>query len=236
MDLDGGLRLGVEQRLRPAGLRAGLVVRPGPAGGQPVGVVAVGLLGGARWWTTWKRARPSGVAKPLAEQPRGARVVGLVVPGGGAGPEHAALGLDALVGDARVVGLPARRGPAQLVEDGLGVVGEELPAPEPCRRGRRAPPGRVRTPPGARAARRRRSTRPSRLVIVPSSSAHWAQGRTTSASAAVSERKRSETARKSVSASRSRTWSARGALTATLEAMTSSARTPPSVPSRSSIS
>ena len=72
------------------------------------------------------------------------------------------------------------------------------------------------TPVGGSSALRRRMTRPSRLVIVPSSSAHMALGRTTSASSAVSERKKSLTARKSRSPSRLMTRRASGALTATL--------------------
>ena len=44
--------------------------------------------------------------------------------------------------------------------------------------------------------------------MVPSSSAHWAEGRTTSAICAVSERKKSETARKSREASRASTSAA----------------------------
>ena len=71
---------------------------------------------------------------------------------------------------------------------------------------------------------------------MPSSSAHMALGRTTSASSAVSERKKSLTARKSRSPSRLMTRRASGALTATLDASTSRVRTPPSVPSASSSS
>ena len=86
------------------------------------------------------------------------------------------------------------------------------------------------TPIGAATARLRRMTRPSRLVIVPSSSAHCADGRTTSAIRAVSERKKSETARKSSDASRASTSCAAGDETSALKPMTNSARTPPSVP------
>ena len=72
--------------------------------------------------------------------------------------------------------------------------------------------------------------------MVPSSSAHCAVGSTTSAMPAVSDRKMSETTRKSRAASRSATRLASGAETTMFEASTSRARTPPSVPSRSSIS
>ena len=54
--------------------------------------------------------------------------------------------------------------------------------------------------------------------MVPSSSAHWAVGSTTSASSAVSERKMSETTKKSRSASRLRTRFTSGAETTRLEA------------------
>ena len=72
--------------------------------------------------------------------------------------------------------------------------------------------------------------------MVPSSSAHWAVGRTTSAIAAVSDRKMSLTTRKSSASSRSLIRFTSGAETTMLEASTSSARTPPSAPIRSSIS
>ena len=71
---------------------------------------------------------------------------------------------------------------------------------------------------------------------MPVSSAHCALGNTTSANAAVSERKKSDTARKSSAWIRSVTCAERGAETTMFDAITHSARTPPSVPSRSSIS
>jgi hypothetical protein len=61
-------------------------------------------------------------------------------------------------------------------------------------------------------------------------------GSTTSARSAVSERKKSETTRKSRASSRLTRWVLFGAETTMLEAITSSTRTPPSVPNRSSIS
>ena len=63
----------------------------------------------------------------------------------------------------------------------------------------------VRTPGGGAKAGWRRRTRPSRLVVVPASSAHWALGKTTSANRAVSEGKKSATARKSSARRRSAT-------------------------------
>ena len=72
--------------------------------------------------------------------------------------------------------------------------------------------------------------------MVPSSSAHWAVGRTMSASSAVSDKKMSETTSRSSAARRSRTRFTSGAETAMLEAISSRVRTPPSVPIRSSIS
>ncbi len=77
-----------------------------------------------------------------------------------------------------------------------------------------------RTPAGAATARRRLMTRPSRLVIVPSSSAHWVEGSTTSASWAVSERKKSATTSVSSALSRFSTRTASGAETAMFEPTT----------------
>jgi hypothetical protein len=71
---------------------------------------------------------------------------------------------------------------------------------------------------------------------VPSSSAHWVQGNTTSASAAVSDSTKPLTTRQSSWASRSAMWVWWGAETAMLDANTSRVRTPSSVPNRSSIS
>ncbi len=72
---------------------------------------------------------------------------------------------------------------------------------------------------------RRRITRPSRLVIVPSSSAHCVVGSTTSASAAVSERKKSPTTSRSSFRSPPRCVRF-GAETTRLEPITSRASTP----------
>lgn len=92
----------------------------------------------------------------------------------------------------------------------------------------------LRTPSGGVIARRRSSTRPSRLVMVPVSSAHCVTGRTTSASAAVSDSTTSQTARKSRDLRRSSMCAARGADTTGLDAISSSERM--SVPSASSSS
>ena len=87
--------------------------------------------------------------------------------------------------------------------------------------------------PGGSSARRRRMTRPSRLVTVPSSSAHCAEGSTTSATFAVSERKKSATARKSSRPRRPLTFVAFGAETIGLDPTTRSARMPPGSPADS---
>ena len=76
-------------------------------------------------------------------------------------------------------------------------------------------------------------TRPSRLVIVPSSSAHWVTGSTTSAIAAVSDITRSATTSSSSEANRSVMCVAFGAETTMLLPNTSSAWAPPSVPNAS---
>ncbi len=123
-------------------------------------------------------ARPSGVGKRSANS-RG-------VPGWSsarARPEDALLSVDPLVGDAGVVGRRRRRdarrsssktsrGSAEKYSPAAEALGEQLEDGEVVARRR----------PGAASARRRRMTRPSRFVMVPSSSAHWAAGRTTSAS------------------------------------------------------
>ena len=72
--------------------------------------------------------------------------------------------------------------------------------------------------------------------MVPVSSAHWVTGRTTSASAAVSESTMSATTSRSSDSSRWVTWVARGAETTMLEPKTSSADGPPGCPSASSSS
>ena len=59
--------------------------------------------------------------------------------------------------------------------------------------------------------------------MVPSSSAHWAAGSTTSASCAVSDRKKSATTSVSSARSRLSTWTASGAETARLKPITKSA-------------
>ena len=91
-------------------------------------------------------------------------------------------------------------------------------------------PQLVAHPAGGVRARRRRRTRPSRLVMVPSSSAHWVTGRTTSA------RPRSRRGRSrrppGGRAARAPHDGPRSATTTTrLEPCTQSARTPPGCPS-----
>ena len=92
------------------------------------------------------------------------------------------------------------------------------------------------TPSGALIAWLRRMTRPSRLVMVPVSSAHWVTGSTTSASAAVSLITMSATTSRSSAARRSVTWEAFGAETTMLEPKTSRLLGPSGVPSASSSS
>src|SRR5581483_9370461 len=102
-----------------------------------------------------------------------------------AGPEHAALRVDLLLGDARVVRNPALRGAAQLIEDRARRVElKELTPAHPRRQIAQDLPI---------AARLIFTTRPSRLVVVPSSSHQTAPGSTTSASSAVSDMKKSIT-------------------------------------------
>ena len=72
--------------------------------------------------------------------------------------------------------------------------------------------------------------------MVPSSSAHWSVGSTTSAIFAVSDRKKSPTTRKSSERSFASTLTTLGADTVTFEPNTSSALAPPSLPRLSSSS
>ena len=195
------LGLGVEQRLGAPGLRAGLVVRPAcgrwSAGTGTRRRAARRRRGGAR--------RGSGPGRPGSGSRRG---TGAACPGASsvrAGPEHAALGVDALVADAR----RSRPSPPALArrsssKTARGLAVEERAAAQPV--GELGEDLEV----AAHAVGRRRrrggaaAPGPRGWSSCPSSSAHWVLGRTTSASSAVSERKRSETHRKSSAPSRSR--------------------------------
>ncbi len=130
---------------------ARLVVREHAAGGEVEREVGRRAPPPAPWCrTAWKRARPLGVGKPSTKR-RG-------VPGWspvGTRPEDAVPRVDALVGDARVVGGAARAGAAQLVEDlaRLAGTGSALRGPAP-RPGRTRISRSVRTPAGGANARR----------------------------------------------------------------------------------
>ena len=117
-----GPRRMVDEELDPAGLRPAEVVEHGPPGRHVDGVLGVGRLGAEAVRRGMQVELAVGVvAAPVLEQPRGARVAL-----GRARPEDAHLALDALVGDAGVVGGAAGAGAAELVEDGLGVAEIEL--------------------------------------------------------------------------------------------------------------
>ena len=137
-----------------------------------------------------------GVAETVREQPRCAEGADR------ARPVHRGSGIQHRVVDARVVG------DARPLTPGAARRTPRVRRPSRCparRAGARARPrihSSSRTPSGGVSARRRRMTRPSRFVIVPSSSAHWGTGRTTSARAAVSERKKSDTTSRSSRPSR----------------------------------
>ena len=126
MDVDDRLGLGVEQRLGPPGLRAGLVVRPAAPGGEAVRVLVVGRFGGVAVVHDVE-ARPAvGGGEAVLEEARRASVIFRR-----ARPEDAALVVDALVADARVVGRAARARATQLVEHRAGLAVEEGPAAQP---------------------------------------------------------------------------------------------------------
>ena len=94
----------------------------------------------------------------------------------------------------------------------------------------------VLTPRGTGRSAWRRMTRPSRLVIVPSSSAHCATGNSTFAVAAVSFSNASHTTSRSSAASLRSMLRALGEATTTFDPKISSARMPPSGPIASSSS
>jgi hypothetical protein len=97
-----------------------------------------------------------------------------------------------LVGDAVVVGQPALGGDPQLVQD-LGRAAERELVARPSRRASsHSIHQSVRASPGGSTALLYLITRPSPLVTRPSSSAQTVLGRTTSARAAVSDRKKSD--------------------------------------------
>ncbi len=100
----------------PAGLGAALVLGEHPAGGQVQGVGGVRLLVGRAVGDGGEAGPAVRGGEAVQEQPPGARVVL-----GRAGPEHPVLGGDPGVADARVVGVAAGRGAAQLVEGLLGL-------------------------------------------------------------------------------------------------------------------
>ncbi len=219
--------------LHPPGLVAALVLLHVAAGGQHVRVAAGPASRPGRGARPARNAaRPSGGREAVGEQPRRARVVL-----GRARPEDALLGLDPLVGDAGVVGDPAGAGPAQLVEDLARLGGEVLAAAEPVGQvgqhlqvgahlraaaaapvggGSPGPRGWSSCPPprptGRSAGRRRRARRVSEQEDVGDD--QQVQG------AAAGPAPGCCPARE----------------TTMLVARTSSTRTPPSVPSRSSIS
>ena len=169
-----------------------------PAGGQHVRVLRVRGLGRRLVQHPMESGPAVRGRETLGEHPRRAGVLDV-----GARPEDTLLRVDPLVGDAGVVGDAAGAGPPQLVEDDPRIVREVL-APAEFRRPAWTSICRSSsTPTGGGRACLRRITRPSTLVMVPSSSAHCAVGSTTSAMAAVSDRKMSETTSRSSAPSRS---------------------------------
>ena len=186
MNFHERLRFGGGEFRHAPRLRARLVLGQQAAGGQEItGSPARVSRPGRDARRDGNGARPSSVANRVsrtdARRARDGRRFR-------AGPEYAVLGGDPLVADAGIVGGPAAGRGAQFGETSRGSRAEmrfrprgDRPAPSGSRRS-------VQTPSGGGVARRRNSTRPSRLVMVPSSSAHCATGSTTSASAAVSDR------------------------------------------------
>ena len=156
--------------------------------------------GSARGRPRWRSARGTGAACPGARS-------------SGHGQNDAALARDALVGDARVVGGPPALARRSSSKTSSGSASESRPGSRGARRGPRSTSRSLRTPSRRLDARRRRRiTRPSRLVIVPSSSAHCVTGRTTSAQLRPSRRGRGRRPPGSrARRARSSTWPACGA-------------------------
>ena len=160
---------GAVERRDATGLGAGLVVREHPAGHQPDRRVArAGRRPGRRRDGTI-RARPSGWGSRRANS-RGVRG-----PRRGR-PVQGLAGVEPVVGDARVVGATAGAGAGQLVEHRRRLGRPVTGLPSSAARSAKTSSS-LRTSPGGSTARRRRRTRPSRPVMVPSSSAHWVTGR-----------------------------------------------------------
>ena len=168
------------------------------------------------------RARPSAVAKPSANSRGVPRCRERRARAHRAGPRRARRG------SARSSPRDHPRWPGpSSSKTAAGSRSNRHGAPEPSSARSASTSSSLRASPGASTALRRRSTRPSRLVIVPSSSAHWVTGSTTSASSVVSLGTRSQTTSRSSAASRRRTALASGALTTGLLPCTNSARTSP---------
>ena len=224
MQLDEAAGRGPAQRGDPPGLGAGLVLRQHPPGGEVQRVLGADLLG--RRPVLHRRGTGPGRPGWRSGRRRAGACPGR--PRSGQGQKTPFVGVDPLPGDAGVVGRPAGRGPPQLRRRPSARIGREGRAGASEPGGQVGEDRQVGADAGRAAARsaRRRSTRPSRLVIVPSSSAHWAIGSTTSASAAVSESTKSATTSRSRSRSRRSIRAARGAETTGLEPKTSSARGP----------
>ena len=175
-------------------------------------------------------------ARPAARRRKATRRTAAACPDdpvAGHGQNTPSSAVDPFVGDAGVVGRRRRASPgaARRRPRGCPSVRKKRCLPSAAASAAERCRDRSARPRGGSTARRRRMTRPSRFVIVPSSSAHCADGSTTSASCAVSERKKSDDdeeverlqplARRCVPS---------GAETARFEPMTNSARMPPSVP------
>ncbi len=128
MDLQVGVRALLHQEADAPRLRAAQVVEDHTARGEPDGIFGVHHFHGGPVGRGDELRLAVRVEEPAAlEEPRRAGVVLR-----GAGPEHAHVLLDLLVGDAGVVGGAALGGHSQLVEDvlGAGEVVEVLPAPQ----------------------------------------------------------------------------------------------------------
>ena len=192
-----------------AGLGAGLVLGQHPPGGEHVaGTRRRAPRPRGRCSTRHEPGPAVGGGEALGEQPRRARVRRRRR----ARPEDAVLVVDPVVGDAGVVGDARRRWPGAAPRRPSPGRPRTVAAPEPLgqrredlagRCGRRSAACQRLAAPDAPGPRGWSSCRPPR----PTAST----GRTTSASAAVSDRTKSQTARKSRAPSRSMTRAASGA-------------------------
>src|SRR5579884_3668212 len=159
-----------------------------PTRRQAERILPARLLSRRSIWRGEHLRLPIWMTKAFSEEPRCPRMVK-----SWAWPEDSTLLIDLLPRDAIVIGHPSFGGLPILVPDVADrLIGEELLTAQASGQFAHDLPVASGLPRGS-AARLILITRPSRLVVVPSSSHQTVPGRTTSASSAVSDMKKSTT-------------------------------------------